>query len=208
MSDTPTFTLAGGARIRGAVGDAIDAQIVKLRERPGCRIVGVVEIERHSVLAPDDADTEPTVNLRLSALELAKSTEQDALLRQAMAALHMHRTAGGTLTEDGDVELAQDTLDKLPDLVSTHESARLHAAFTYAADRVRGLAANNKHNDGDLRRELRKLSAQLAAALEGEQLTIDGTGTKTPPRKAPVPAKKDPLDISGIPDEVRTGAPV
>lgn len=186
MSDTPTFILAGGSRIRGAVGDSIDAQIVKLRANPGCRVVGVVEVERYQVNQPDDAETDPTVLLRLSSLELAKSTEQDALLRQAMAALHMHRTAGGTLTEDGDLKFAQDTMDKLPDLISIEESARLHAAFSYAATRVAGLAANNKHNDGDLRRELKKLADLGVKALAGEQLTLDGTGTLA--RKAPVPA--------------------
>lgn len=207
MSDTPTFTLSGGARIRGAVSDAIDSQIPKLRAQPGCRIVGVVELERYQINQPDDGEAEPTVLLRLSALELAKSTEQDALLRQAMAALHLHRTAGGTLTEDGDVELAQDTLDKLPDLVSTHESARLHAAFEYLVHRVEGLSKNNAHNDGTLRRELKKLAETGVRALAGEQLTIDGTGPKAT-RKAPVPSKKDPFDVSGIPDDPRVGEPV
>lgn len=205
MSDTPTFTLSGGARIRGAVGDAIDAQISKLRAKPGCRVVGVVEIERHQINQPDDAETEPTVLLRLSQLELAKSTDQEELLRQAMLALHLHRTAGGTLTEAADISLAQDTLDKLPEKVSVYESARLHAAFSYAADRVAGLAANNKHNDGELRRELKKLSAQLSAALAGEQLTIDGTG-KLPARKAPVPAVDLDAAIAAIPDDA-VGAP-
>ena len=199
MSDTPTFTLSGGTRIRGAVSDAIDSQIAKLRAQPGCRVVGVVELERYQLNAPDDADAEPTVLLRLSSLELAKSSDQDALLRQTMQALHLHRTAGGTLTEDGDVELAQATLDKLPDLVSTHESARLHAAFEFLVDRITGLAKNTRHNDGDLRRELKKLADTGQRALAGEQLTIDGTGPKAT-RKAPVPAKKDPLDVSGIPD--------
>ena len=197
MSDTPTFTRSGGTRIRGAVSDAIDSQIAKLRAQPGCRVVGVVELERYQLNAPDDADAEPTVLLRLSSLELAKSSDQDALLRQTMQALHLHRTAGGTLTEDGDVELAQNTLDKLPDLVSTHESARLRAAFEYLVHRIEGLSKNNAHNDGTLRRELKKLTEQGVRALAGEQLTLDGTGK--PSRKAPLPAK-DPLDVSGIPD--------
>lgn len=187
MSDTPTFALSGGSRVRGAVGDAIESQIGKLRTKPGCRLVGVVEIERYQVNQPDDAETEPTVLLRLSQLELARSTDQDSLLRNAMMALNLHRTAGGTLTEDGDVELAQNTLDKLPELVSTHESARLRAAFEYLVDRITGLSKNNAHNDGTLRRELKKLADTGVKALAGEQLTIDGTGPK-PVKKAPVPA--------------------
>ena len=183
MSDTPTFTLSG--RVRATAGDAIDAQIARLRAKPGCKVVGVVEIERYQVNQPDDADTDPTVLLRLSQLELAKG-EQEALLRQAMLALHLHRTAGGTLTEDADISLAQDTLDKLPDLVSTYESARLRAAFEALVDRVTGLAKNTRHNDGDLRRELKKLADVGVRALAGEQLTIDGTGKL--PAKSSVPA--------------------
>lgn len=204
MSDTPTFILSGGARIRGAVADAIDAQIAKLRAKPGCTVVGVVEIERFQVNQPDDADTDPTVLLRLSQLELAKG-EQEALLRQAMLALHMHRTAGGTLTEDADVELAQQTLDKLPDLVSTFESARLRAAFEALVDRISGLAKNTRHNDGDLRRELKKLADLGVRALAGEQLTIDGAGKM--PAKSSVPVVVD-LDaaIAAIPDDT-VGAP-
>lgn len=206
MSDTPAFQLSG--RVRATAGDAIDAQISRLRAQPGCRVVGIVEVERYQLNKPDDADTDPTVLLRLGALELAKGGDQEAQLRLAMQALHLHRTAGGTLTEDGDVELAQNTLDKLPDLVSTFESARLRAAFEALVDRVTSLAKNTKHNDGDLRRELKKLADTGAKALSGEQLTIDGTGPKSPPRKAPVPAKKDPLDVSGIPDsEAPTDGP-
>jgi hypothetical protein len=187
MTDTPAFQLsAGGTRPRAAISEPIDSQMAKLRTQPGCRIVGVVEIERYQLNKPDDAESDPTVLLRLVALELAKSTEQDAVLRSAMLALHLHRTAGGTLTEDADVELAQDTLDKLPDLVCVHESARLHAAFEYLVDRISGLAKNTKHNDGELRQELKKLADLGVKALAGEQLTLDGTGTLT--RKAPVPA--------------------
>jgi hypothetical protein len=198
MSDTPTFILSGGARIRGAVADAIEAQIGKLRAQPGCRVVGVVEIERFQINQMDDADTDPTVLLRLSQLELAKG-EQEALLRQSMLALHLHRTAGGTLTEDADVSLAQDTLDKLPDLVSTFESARLRAAFQALVDRVTGLSKNTKHNDGDLRRELKKLADLGARALAGEQLTIDGTGKM--PAKSSVPVVDLEQAIAAIPDE-------
>lgn len=205
MSETPTFTLSGGARIRGAVSDAIDAQIRRLRDQPGCRVVGVVEVERYQVNQPDDAETEPTVLLRLSQLELAKGTDQEAQLRLAMQALHLHRTAGGTLTEDGDVELAQNTLDNLPDLVSAFESARLRAAFEALVDRVTGLAKNTRHNDGDLRRELKKLADLGVRALAGEQLTIDGTG-KRPAKKSAVPVVDLDAAIRAVPDDA-VGAP-
>lgn len=203
MSDAISFS----GRLNADPLHALQSQITRLRAKPGCKLMGVVEIERYQINQPDDSDAEPTVLLRISDLEIGKG-EQEALLRSAMLALHLHRTAGGTLTEDADIELAQDTLDKLPDLVSVHESARLHAAFESLVDRVTGLSKNTRHNDGDLRRELKKLADLGVKALAGEQLTIDGTGTKTP-RKAPVPAKKrDPLDVSNIPDtDAPTGGP-
>jgi hypothetical protein len=177
----------------------------RLRAQPGCRVVGIVEVERYQLNKPDDADADPTVLLRLSQLELAKGADQEAQLRLAMQALHLHRTAGGTLTEDGDVELAQNTLDNLGDKVSVYESARLRAAVEYIEAQLRGLAANNKHNDGDLRRELKRLAAKVTAALAGEQLTIDGTGT-VPPRKASVPVVDLDAAINAIPDNA-VGAP-
>lgn len=197
------FTLSGF--VPADPGHAIEAQIAKLRAQPGCRVVGIVELERYQVNKPDDADSEPTVLLRISDLEIAKG-EQEALLRSSMTALHLHRTAGGTLTEDADVELAQATLDKLPDLVSTFESARLRAAFEALVSRISGLAKNTRHNDGDLRREMKKLADLGVAALAGEQLTIDGTGKR--PAKSSVPAPID-LDaaIAAIPDDA-LGAPV
>lgn len=202
---TKAFTLSGF--VPADPGHAIEAQISRLRAKPGCRLVGIVELERYQVNKPDDADAEPTVLLRISDLEIAKG-EQEALLRQSMQALHLHRTAGGTLTEDADVELAQATLDKLPDLVSTFESARLRAAFEALVDRVTALSKNTKHNDGDLRRELKKLADIGVRALAGEQLTIDGTGT-LPPRKSSVPVVDLEAAVSAIPDSeaATAGAP-
>lgn len=202
MSDAISFS----GRLNADPLHALQSQITRLRAKPGCKLMGVVEIERYQINQPDDSDAEPTVLLRISDLEIGKG-EQEALLRSAMLALHLHRTAGGTLTEDADIELAQDTLDKLPDLVSVHESARLHAAFEFLVDRVTGLSKNTRHNDGDLRRELKKLADLGVKALAGEQLTIDGTG-KPSAKKAPMPAAKDPLDVSGIPDNPRVGEPV
>lgn len=206
MSDTPAFTLNGpGNRPRTAIAEPIESQIARLRANPGCRVVGIVEIERYREIRDDDAEVDPTVVLRMSALELAKGADQEAQLRLAMQALHLHRTAGGTLTEDGDVELAQKTLDNLGDKVSVYESARLRAAVEYVEVQLRGLAANNKHNDGDLRRELKKLTARVTAALAGEQLTIDGTSTM-PAKKAPVPVVDLDAAIAAIPDDRDPGS--
>lgn len=184
-------------------GRALEAQINRLRGNPGVRVIGVVELERHKIEVPDAADEDPTVHLRISGLELAKG-EQEHLLRDAMVGLHLNRTASGTLTEDGDVELAQDTLERLPDRVTNVESARLRAALEYVVHRVEGLAKNNAHNDGTLRRELKKLAELGVAAITGEQLTLDGEYKGKPARKAPVPVVKDPLSIADIPD--RSGA--
>lgn len=200
MTDAISFS----GRLTADPSRALESQIAKLRGQPGCKVVGVVEIERYQINQPDDAEADPTVLLRISDLELAKG-EQEALLRQAMLALHLHRTAGGTLTEDSDIELAQATLDKLPDLVSTYESARLRAAFEALVDRVSALAKNTRHNDGDLRRELKKLSDLGVRALAGEQLTIDGTG-KRPAKKSPVPVIDLDAAIAAIPDDA-VGAP-
>lgn len=187
-------------RISADPGHAIDSQIGRLRTQPGCKLVGIVEIERYRVIKDDDAEADPVPVLRISDLEIAKG-EQEALLRSAMTALHLHRTAGGTLTEDADVELAQNTLDKLPDLVSTFESARLRAAFEALVDRVSGLAKNTRHNDGDLRRELKKLADLGVRALAGEQLTIDGTGKR--PAKSSVPVVDLVAAAAAIPDDAR-----
>lgn len=201
MSDN---SISFSGRLNADPLHALQSQLGRLRAQPGCKLMGVVEIERYQINQPDDSEAEPTVLLRISDLEIAKG-EQDALLRQSMVALHLHRTAGGTLTEDADVELAQNTLDKLPDLVSTFESARLRAAFEALVDRVTGLAKNTRHNDGDLRRELKKLADLGVRALAGEQLTIDGTG-KLPPRKTSVPVVDLDAAIAAIPDDA-VGAP-
>jgi thioredoxin-like negative regulator of GroEL len=138
---------------------------------PGRRVVGVVEfrhIERTEVVA--DAGKIPSVSLAITALEIANTHVEDPV-RELMSALHLQRSASGTLTESGDLRLSENTIRRTGGLVASIENARLAAATRTFADIARRAAS-----DPDpvvLRDALRLIAKGLEAAERGEEALAD-----------------------------------
>lgn len=157
-----------------AAADGLQPWIETLYSVPSKRVIGVVELAHVLRTQPaPDADKEAEVRLRISHLEIARPEQEDAL-RQALAALHRHRTAYGTLTEDGDLELSESTLADCAGKLDAIEAARLRAGVQHWQSYARKVLGIAEITTTEMRHELdivcEGLAATLAAAdrAEGE----------------------------------------
>ena len=125
-------------------------------------------VELRSVLraepAPDE-EKEQGVTVRITSLEIA-NPDQEESLRQALGALHVHRTAYGTLTEDSDIELAASTLERTAGEVNAIEAARLNVAIDRWTEHGRRILSQQKITMPEMRREFDQLIRGLQAAVD------------------------------------------
>ncbi len=157
-------------KLSTGAADGIEPHAPKLYDRLGHRMVGVVEltsIERTQLA--DDEEKEPTVKIRLSALEIA-TPDQEPVLRDAMRALYSLRTATGTLTEDGETELAKSTLRITGGRLADMEAARLRVIVRHWAEYARRALAVSNPSATELRHELDTVASGLAEALAGARM--------------------------------------
>ena len=154
--------------------DGIDAYIPGLYATPGKRLVGVIELEHVERVEPaPGADREASVRVRISALEIANPDQEDQL-RRAQQALYLHRTAMGTLGEDGDWQLAKDTLDRCAGMLHALEAARLRAATNHARNHARRVLAVPEITVAEMRHELDQLADMLDATLRAVEFDDQG----------------------------------
>lgn len=167
------------AKIEGkpaaAASAGLDPYIQPLYATPGKRVIGVVElrhVERTQVAA--DEDKEQSVKLRMTHLEIARP-EQEESLRKALQALFLHRTASGTLTEDGELELSDQTLRLTADTLHGLEAARLRAAVAHWRSQARAAVGRQQSTAGDLMADLRAIADGLDAVLyaAGDETATD-----------------------------------
>lgn len=155
-----------------AARDGIESYIGQLYATPGKRLLGVIELEHVERTEPaPGADREASVRVRMSALEIANPDQEDTL-RQALAALHLHRTAYGKLTEDGDVELANSTLERCAGMLHAIESSRLRTAVTHWQQYARGVHMLANPSVTELRNELQTIADGLAAVLHAAEESV------------------------------------
>lgn len=160
------------SKLASAAASGLEPYIQPLYTTPGKRVIGVVELrhtERTEVAA--DEDKEQSVKLRISHLEIARP-EQEETLRQALRALYLHRTASGTLTEEGELELSDQALRIVGESLHALEAARLRAAVQYWQGQARRVLSLPDLTVTEIRHELDTIADGLAAALaageEGE----------------------------------------
>jgi hypothetical protein len=154
--------------------DALTAHVPSLYSNLGKRIVGVVELAavERTQAAPDE-DKEASVTLQIKHLEVA-SVDQEDNIRHALRALHTQRTAYGTITEAGDIELSETTLSRCAGEVNAVEAARLHIAIDRWHDYARQALANSKLTGTELRRELTTIADALHATIYPPTIKAEG----------------------------------
>lgn len=147
----------------------IEGYIPALYASPGKRVVGVIELEHVERTEPaPGADREPSVKVRMSALEIA-NPEQEDQVRAALRALYLHRTAAGKLTEDGEVELSEQTLERCAGLLHAIEAARLRAVVGHFRTYIASALRVENPSVTELQHELATVGDGLAAALRATE---------------------------------------
>ena len=158
------------SKVSTNAGEALLRHAGRLYNRPGVRIVGVAELAHVERTQPaPDEDKEPSVKLRITHLEIA-NPEQEDVLRRAMEALYLHRTATGTLGEDGDVELSERTITLTGGELNAVEAARMRVAMRHWADYARRVLSLTNATTVELRHELEA----IASGMESVIYTPDG----------------------------------
>lgn len=166
------------AKIEGkpasAAQQGLEPWIAPLYATQGKRVLGIVELKHvdRTQVAPDE-DKEAVVRLRMTLLEIARP-EQEAPLREAQRALYLHRTAHGTLDEDGQLELSKGTLELTGGMLHALEAARLRAAVVHWQEQCRRVLAINKITVSEMRHELDTIADGLTAALNMVDGAADG----------------------------------
>lgn len=136
-----------------------------LYAQPGKRVVGVIEVahvERTEV-APGE-DKEPSVKLQVKHLEIANEDQTD-VIHEAMRALYLQRTASGTFTEDGDIELSGRTLQLTAGRLADVEVARLRVGLSHWAQYAYHVLATSNPTATELMHELKTVVDGLYAVL-------------------------------------------
>lgn len=162
------------SKIGGGAAGAIEPYTAALYARPGMRVVGIFELAHVERVQPaPDSDGEPSVKVRISALELA-TRDQEPAVRDAMRALHLQRTAQGTLTEDGEIELSKGTIERAAGRLTDLEAARLRTGLTQWAANARQLAGTDKQlTAAEFRHEVRTIADGLAVLLDRAAALFD-----------------------------------
>lgn len=148
-------------------GDALSRYARPLYEAPGRKIVGIIELshDERNETAPD-SDKELWVKLRITGLEIGQE-EQEHLLRGAMRALYLHRTATGTLDENQDVQLAEGTLRLIDGHLHAAEAARLRTAAVHWHEYARKASHLANPTVTELLHELATIADGIGVAVYG-----------------------------------------
>jgi hypothetical protein len=149
------------SKTSSSASNALTRHAEALYNTLGSRRLGIVELARVEATFPDPSeDREPSVRLRLAGLEIA-TPEQEDNLRQAMLALHLHRTATGTLDEAG-LHLSPGTIEDMPTSLHAAEAARLRVGLVHWA----GYARRAMHVENMTLSEARHELDAIAVGLE------------------------------------------
>lgn len=163
------------SKVSAVAGQALAPLAGSLYASLGAHRMAVVElrsVERNDLA--ESEDREPWVKIRIAHLETANE-EQEELLRQALRALRLHRTATGTLDEDHQVELAASTLEATAGRLHAVEAARLRVGAQAWLDYARRVLALKEPALSELRHELDVVAGGLETLLHGPhgQLSLE-----------------------------------
>jgi len=130
-------------------------------------VIAVLKSATRQDVAADE-DKKQSVNLRVQSLEVANPDQEDAV-RRCLEALHLHRTAYGTLTEDLDVDLSASVIEATGGELNAIEAARLKVAIDRWTEHLRRVTTQSKITQTQMRNEIETAVKGLRAAVEGTE---------------------------------------
>lgn len=152
-------TIKLDTKLNGSATIALDELVSPLFANPGMRFMAVVEfaaVERTQP-APDE-EKDASVKVAIKGIEVGRG-EQANHLRTAMAALHRHRTATGTLDDEMGVNLSDRTVELTGGVLDQVEAARLRVALVAHAEYI------SRIERGDM--TLSQMRAELRTVRQG-----------------------------------------
>lgn len=153
------------SKIGGGPSNALEPLVRQIWDKPGTRFVGVVEFAHVERTEPaPDTDGDPSVKIRMSALEVAPKDHEGAI-REVMRAMYSMRTARGTLDEEGELQLSKSTVERAAGLLTDIEVARLRAGLDIWVDYTRRVSQNGKLTQTELRHEVQNILDGLTGLM-------------------------------------------
>lgn len=114
-----------------AADSALELHVPGLYADPSKRLVAIIELQPVERLVPaPGSEKDPSVKVRISQCEVPDAAQVDAV-RSAMRALYLHRTARGTIDEEGELVLADRTVDLLSGALHEGRAVELTAGLRY-----------------------------------------------------------------------------
>jgi len=163
-------TVKIASKLGAAAEAALEPHVPRLYARSGMRMLAVAELKHDDKNVPAaDSDASAWVKCKITHLEVP-GPDQEGAVREAMRVLYLQRTAAGTLTEDGELELDEGTLNLTAGLLTEIETARLTAALRHWAAYARRVVAADDLTLSEIRHELHTVADGLTAALGGGRL--------------------------------------
>lgn len=163
------------AKPNSGAAQAFEGHVQRLYDRPGLSIMAIVELRHDQRVEPaPGSDAKRSVAVKIVGAEVA-GLEQEGALREAQRALYLMRTATGTLDEDGNVELAEDTMRRTGGLMTAIEVARLRAGLLHWTAYARQIVGSaHKLNGSEMAHELQGIADGLTAVLSSAALPPAG----------------------------------
>jgi hypothetical protein len=153
------------SRLGAAAEAALEPHVPRMYDTPGLRLAAIVELKSDERNQPSaDSESGTWVKAKITQIEVADH-DQEGAVREALRALYLQRTARGTLTEDGQVELSEQTLDLTGGLLHAIETARLRAGLEHWAGYMRRLVKGGDLTITEMRHELDTVSDGLNTLL-------------------------------------------
>lgn len=155
------------ARVSASAQEALESHVRPLYDQPGGRRMAIVEFAHIERTQPaPGSEKEPVVRVRITGLEVPNQ-DQEGSVREAQRALYLQRTASGTIEEDGQLELSQQTLRLTGGMLHAIEVARLRAALAHWSAYARRVVHTPNLVDTEIRHELQTIAEGLTTALAG-----------------------------------------
>lgn len=148
-----------------AAADSLAPHIRGVYDRPGSSILFVGEARHVERTQPaPDADGDPSVKVRITHMEIP-NRDQEGAIREAMRALHLQRTAQGTLDEEGQFVLSQGTLKRITGLLHEVEVSRLRAGLSHWVDYAARVNSQRSLTVTEMQHEVDLIANGLTALL-------------------------------------------
>ncbi|MFJ8153885.1 hypothetical protein [Streptomyces sp. NPDC094468] len=153
------------AKVSASAQEALEPHVRPVYATPAARRLFIGEFAAIERMEPaPGSEKEPSVKVRIVSLELPNES-QEGYVREALRFLHLQRTARGTLDDDGQLELAQDTLRLTGGHLAYLETARLRAGLGHWAAYTRRVLHTADLTASELLHELKDIADGLGAVL-------------------------------------------